>query len=138
MATRPKWRYKRRSYKTSSTSIRMHVVCIFNFGGISTGWWYIILKNGHIIYFLVSIQTVWLYIYLWSGCFTNFWKVLWSQVWEFQIYLTRKLSMTQRNQVNCINPSRPDPERREKINWNFYIHTCLWCLKAFIKHFEAP
>ena len=29
-----------------------------------------------------------------------------------------------------INPSRPDPGRREKINLNFYFHT-LWCLKSF-------
>ena len=31
-----------------------------------------------------------------------------------------------------INPSRPDPGEREKINLNFYFH------KAFIKPFEAP
>ena len=44
-----------------------------------------------------------------------------------------------------VNPSRSDPERREKINWNFYFHTSLWCLirfmkalKTFIKSFEAP
>ena len=30
-----------------------------------------------------------------------------------------------------INPSRPDPGRREKINLNFYFHTSLWCLKRF-------
>ena len=31
----------------------------------------------------------------------------------------------------CINPSRTDPGRREKINSNFYFHTSLWCLKRF-------
>ena len=30
-----------------------------------------------------------------------------------------------------INPSRPDPGQREKINLNFYFHTFLWCLKIF-------
>ena len=33
--------------------------------------------------------------------------------------------------VSIINPSRPDPGRREKINLNFYFHTSLWCLKRF-------
>ena len=45
-----------------------------------------------------------------------------------------------------INPSRPDPGQREKINLNFYFHTSLWCLKryfmkgfkVFIKPFKAP
>ena len=32
---------------------------------------------------------------------------------------------------SVINPSRPDPGRREKINLNFYFHTSLWCLKTF-------
>ena len=30
-----------------------------------------------------------------------------------------------------INPSRPDPGRRDKINLDFYFRTCLWCLKRF-------
>ena len=34
-----------------------------------------------------------------------------------------------------INPSRPDPGRREKINLNVYFHTSLWCLK---KPYEDP
>ena len=55
-----------------------------------------------------------------------------------------------------VNPSRPNPGRREKIQLNFYFHISLWCLKrffeglcgaskgfikalkAFIKSFEAP
>ena len=44
-----------------------------------------------------------------------------------------------------LNPSRPDPGQREKMNLNFYVHTSLWCLKrfyeglkAFIKIFKAP
>ena len=38
-----------------------------------------------------------------------------------------------------VNPSRPDPGRREKINLNFYFHTSLWCLKkAFVRPFEVP
>ena len=35
-----------------------------------------------------------------------------------------------------INPSCPDPERREKINPNFYFHIPMWCLKKF--YVEAP
>ena len=31
----------------------------------------------------------------------------------------------------CINPSRPNPGRREKIKLIFYFHTSLWCLKRF-------
>ena len=30
-----------------------------------------------------------------------------------------------------LNPSRPDPGRRGKINLNLYFHTSLWCLKRF-------
>ena len=30
-----------------------------------------------------------------------------------------------------LNPSRPDPGQREKINLNFYFYTSLWCLKMF-------
>ena len=30
-----------------------------------------------------------------------------------------------------INPSRPNPVRREKINLKFYFHVSLWCLKRF-------
>ena len=36
------------------------------------------------------------------------------------------------NFLFCIlNPSRPNPGRREKIKLNFYFHTSLWCLKRF-------
>ena len=33
--------------------------------------------------------------------------------------------------VNQVNPSPPNPGRREKIKVNFYFHTSLWCLKRF-------
>ena len=39
--------------------------------------------------------------------------------------------------LEWVDPSRPDPGQREKIKLNFRFHT-LWCLKAFIKPFEAP
>ena len=29
-----------------------------------------------------------------------------------------------------LNPSRPGPGRREKINLNFCFHTSLWCIKV--------
>ena len=32
---------------------------------------------------------------------------------------------------SCINPSRPNPGRREAINISFYFYTSLWCLKRF-------
>ena len=32
-----------------------------------------------------------------------------------------------------FNPSRPNPERREKIKLNFYFHISLWCLTRFYK-----
>ena len=35
------------------------------------------------------------------------------------------------NGLKYINPSRPDPGRREKINLYFYFHTSSWCLKRF-------
>ena len=34
-------------------------------------------------------------------------------------------------ELSYLNPPRPDPGRREKINLNFYFHTSLWCLKRF-------
>ena len=36
-----------------------------------------------------------------------------------------------------INPSRPNPWRREKINVNFYFHTFLWYLKRFYKDLKG-
>ena len=33
--------------------------------------------------------------------------------------------------LDWVNPSHPDPGRREKINLNFYFHTSLWCIKRF-------
>ena len=35
-----------------------------------------------------------------------------------------------------VNPSRPDPGQREKINLNFHFHTSLWCLKRFYETFS--
>ena len=35
-----------------------------------------------------------------------------------------------------INPSCPNPERREKIKLNFYFHTSLRCLKRFYEGLE--
>ena len=32
-----------------------------------------------------------------------------------------------------LEPSRPNPGRREKIKLNFYFHISLWCLKRFYK-----
>ena len=36
-----------------------------------------------------------------------------------------------------FSPSRPDPERREKINFNFYFHTFCGTSKGFMKALEA-
>ena len=42
--------------------------------------------------------------------------------------------------IVSLNPSHPNPGRREKVKLNVYFRTSLWCmaLKAFIKPFEAP
>ena len=32
-----------------------------------------------------------------------------------------------------LNPSRPNPGEKEKINLNFYFDTFLWCLKRFFE-----
>ena len=34
-----------------------------------------------------------------------------------------------------INPSRPNPGRREKVKLNFDFYTSLWCLKRFYEGF---
>ena len=34
---------------------------------------------------------------------------------------------------NFLNPYRPDPGPREKINSNFYFHTSLWSLLRYRK-----
>ena len=50
----------------------------------------------------------------------------------------------QRLSFSCINPSRFNPGRREKITLDIHFRTSLWCLKriyegfAFIKLVEAP
>ena len=53
------------------------------------------------------------------------------------IFVCHKLHCSTHVYVN-INPSLPDPIRREKINVRFYFHSSLWSLKAFIKSFEVP
>ena len=37
-----------------------------------------------------------------------------------------------------INPSRPSPGQREKINLNMYFHTSLWCPKRFNEDLKVP
>ena len=39
----------------------------------------------------------------------------------------------QEAQIACwlLNPSRPNPGRREKIELNFYFPTPLWCFERF-------
>ena len=36
-----------------------------------------------------------------------------------------------------LNPSRPNPGRREKYNLNFYFHNSLWCLKRFYEDLKG-
>ena len=43
----------------------------------------------------------------------------------------QKLLTFCRSKPNSLNPCRPDIERGEKINLNFYFHASLWCLKRF-------
>ena len=38
----------------------------------------------------------------------------------------------------ALNPSRPDPGRREKIELNFYFHTSCGAPKGFMKAFKVP
>ena len=38
---------------------------------------------------------------------------------------------------SVINPSLPGPERREKINLNFYVPTSLWYLKRFYEDLKG-
>ena len=38
---------------------------------------------------------------------------------------------------SVINPSLPDPGRREKINLNFYVSTSLWYLKRFYEDLKG-
>ena len=64
--------------------------------------------------------------------------------WVEILTLTRKLLERRRSnlfiasfeyilytKLDALDPSRPDPGQREKINLNFYFHTSLWCLKRF-------
>ena len=62
----------------------------------------------------------------------------------FLLLIESFLLASKASRIN-YNSSRSDPRRIEKINWNFYFRTSLWCLKrfyqtwkAFIKPFEAP
>ena len=36
-----------------------------------------------------------------------------------------------------VNPSRPDPGRREKIDLNFHFHTSLRCLNRFYRSLKG-
>ena len=53
------------------------------------------------------------------------------------IFVCHNLHCSTHVYVN-INPSLPDPIRREKINVRFHFNSSLWSLKAFIKSFEVP
>ena len=33
--------------------------------------------------------------------------------------------------ISNLMPPRPNPQRREQINLNFYFQISLWCLKRF-------
>ena len=57
-----------------------------------------------------------------------------EQVQNFDIFRTRDISRTlsiYSVKIHHINPSRPNPGRREKKKLIFYFHTSLWCLKRF-------
>ena len=41
------------------------------------------------------------------------------------------------NRLCLLNPSRPEPGRRKKINLKFNFHTSFWFLKRFFKWFEG-
>ena len=49
---------------------------------------------------------------------------------EWKIALKILLALAN-NFCQGLNPFRPNPGRREKVKWNFHIHSSLWCLKRF-------
>ena len=51
--------------------------------------------------------------------------LFWVKLQSWNIFLVSELK------ILLLNPSRPNPGRREKIKLNFYFHTSLWCLKRF-------
>ena len=42
-----------------------------------------------------------------------------------------------KGQSFSLNPSRPDPEWKEKISLKFYFHTFLWCLERFYESLKG-
>ena len=68
--------------------------------------------------------------------------VLKREIWHDSLCTATHLRTIDAHAHQFLNPLRPNPGRREKINLNFYFHTSLWCLKSFyegliIKPFEA-
>ena len=64
-------------------------------------------------------------------------RILWVKKYEiFKVLFLYEHKYIGRfsNLHQCtFNPSRPDPERLEKINKNVYFHSSLWYLKRFYK-----
>ena len=50
---------------------------------------------------------------------------------NLELNIFQKLLTSCRSQANSLNIFRPDIERREKVNLNFYFDASLWCLKRF-------
>ena len=54
--------------------------------------------------------------------------ILQSSISELELQIKEKEQL--------LNPSRPNPKRRAKINLNFYFHFSLLCLKRFYEGFH--
>ena len=47
----------------------------------------------------------------------------------WHLFLTTSDNVTMN--IQDLNPSRPDPRRREKNSLSFYFQSSLWCMKSF-------
>ena len=50
---------------------------------------------------------------------------------------TRLFQMKIKTNAAHFTSFRPNPRRREKIKFNFYFHTSLWCVKRFYEGLEG-
>ena len=63
--------------------------------------------------------------------------IIFNLIYPYQEYLhnsaiiTFSINVASPKPRSYLNPSRPNPRQRERINLNFYIYTTLWCLQRF-------
>ena len=93
--------------------------------------WYVFLVNRNLFFSCKFIRTGPALLGT-KPCFNTFLETAISAfiLQVFKTWFSERFVSINSN-IKALNPSRPNPGRREKIKLNFYFCTSLWCLKRF-------